>query len=451
MLKAINPHTSRSPRNLKISNCVALKNPENQSTNASAGTDAVRIILAAGGTGGHIYPAIAIADDLKVLDPNAQILFIGLENGMESTAVPTAGYSFEPIPAAPLGRPFVSLYNLLVLPFVLAKSLIKSSQILKEFKPDIVIGTGGFVSFPICLAASLRGIKLVIQEQNSVPGIANQVLSLFSYKVFVAFNSSVDRFWQKSKCVVCGNPVRLSLRQYASKAVGRRHFFSNAVVGKGDGKVVLILGGSLGANAINVAILHLYSEMLNERNDLFLIWQTGVLAYDEMESLVKFHPRLYITPFLHSMDLAYAAADLIVSRAGAMICSEILAAGKPCILIPSPDVAKGHQFHNACLMADFADSRVITEDELDSLTLKNTIEEILDNEGLMREMSERALKIAKPNASVEIAKHLIEGPYGEKQKQKMGSSRGRHVAHVACIYNQDVPGVQKADSNNMHK
>ncbi|KAK4362041.1 hypothetical protein RND71_017282 [Anisodus tanguticus] len=397
-------------RNLKISNCISLNKPNNQSTNASsspAGTDTLRIILAAGGTGGHIYPAIAIADDLKTLYPKAQLLFIGLPTGMESTSVPAAGYSFEPIPAAPLGRPVISLYNLFILPYVLIKSLIKSFQILKFFKPDIVIGTGGFVSFPICLAAGLRGIKLAIQEQNSVPGIANRVLSMFAYKVFVAFNSSVDCFWQKSKCVVCGNPVRLSLRQYASKAVGRRHFFSNAVVGKGDGKVVLILGGSLGANALNVAILHLYSEMLNERKDLFLIWQTGVLAYDEMESLVKFHPRLYIAPFFHSMDLAYAAADLIVSRAGAMTCSEILAAGKPCILIPSPNVAEGHQFHNACLMADLAGSRVIAEDELDSLTLKSSIEEILDNEALMTEMSERALKIAKPDASVEIAKHVL--------------------------------------------
>lgn len=179
------------------------------------------------------------------------------------------------------------------------------------------------------------------------------------------------------------------------------------VLVKGDGKVVLILGGSLGANALNVAILHLYSEMLNERKDLFLIWQTGVLAYDEMESLVKFHPRLYITPFLHSMDLAYAAADLVVSRAGAMICTEILTAGKPSVLIPSPNVAEGHQFHNACLMADLVGSRVITEDELDSLTLKSSIEEILDDERLMTEMSERALKTAKPNASVEIAKHLL--------------------------------------------
>ncbi|XP_016470845.1 uncharacterized protein LOC107793075 isoform X2 [Nicotiana tabacum] len=313
-------------RNLKISSCLSLNKPKDQTTNASTaaagtGTDTLRIILAAGGTGGHIYPAIAIADDLKTLDPNAQILFVGLPTGMESTAVPTAGYSFTPIQAAPLGRPFISLYN--------------------------------------------------------------------------------------NKCVVCGNPVRLSLRQYASKAVARRHFFSKAVVGKGDGKVVLILGGSLGANALNVAILHLYSEMLDERKDLFLIWQTGVLAFDEMESLVKFHPRLYITPFLHSMDLAYSAADLIVSRAGAMICSEILAAGKPCILIPSPNVAEGHQFHNACLMADVAGSRVITEDELDSLTLKSAIEEILDNEGLMTEMSERALKAAKPDASVEIAKHIL--------------------------------------------
>ncbi|KAK4350072.1 hypothetical protein RND71_029385 [Anisodus tanguticus] len=356
-------------RNLKISNCISLNKSNNQTKNASLSadeTDNLRIILAAGGTGGHIYPAIAITDDLKTLNPNAQLLFIGLPTGMESTA----GF-----------------------------------QILKSFKPDIVIGTGGFVSFPIRLAAGLRGIKLTIQEHSSVPGIANRVLSLFAYKVFVAFNSTVDCFWQKSKCVVCGNPVRLSLRQYASKAVGRRHFFSNAVVGKGDGKVVLILGGSLGANALNVAILHLYSEMLNERKDLFLIWQTGVLAFDEMESLVKFHPQLYIAPFLHWMDLAYAAADLIVSRAGAMTCSEILAAGKPCILIPSPNVAEGHQFHNACLMAGSRLCMNYCIGPPDAPPSCNGV--FADNEGLTTEMSERALKIAKPDASVEIAKHIL--------------------------------------------
>lgn len=170
---------------------------------------------------------------------------------------------------------------------------------------------------------------------------------------------------------------------------------------------MLVLGGSLGANAINIAMLNLYYQMLLEHKNLFIIWQTGVVAFDEMESLVKNHPHLVLSPFLHNMDLAYAAADLVVSRAGAMTCTEILATGKPSILIPSPNVAEGHQFKNAILMADLAGSRVITEDELDSTTLRIAIEEILDDPSLMADMCERALKVAKPHASAEIAHHII--------------------------------------------
>lgn len=258
------------------------------------------------------------------------------------------------------------------------------------------------------MSAALQRIKLVIQEQNSVPGIANWVLSFFAHKVFVAFDSTIECFPRKDKCVACGNPVRLSLRTYVSKVVARLNFFPRLKKeDEANARVVLVLGGSLGANAVNIAMLNLYYQMLMEKHNLFIIWQTGVEAFNEMESLVRNHPRLLLTPFLHSMDLAYAAADLIVSRAGAMTCYEILATGKPSILIPSPNVAEGHQFKNASLMAKLADSRIITEDELDSITLETTIEEILGNEALMAEMSERALKAAKPGASADIAQHIL--------------------------------------------
>ncbi|KAI3454855.1 hypothetical protein Pfo_011518 [Paulownia fortunei] len=342
----------------------------------TASTDNLRVVFAAGGTGGHIYPAVAIADELKILNPKTQFLFVGTPTGMEATAVPSAGYPFTAVPTAPLARPLISLKNLFVLPFVLTNSTFKSYKILQEFDPHIVIGTGGFVSFPTCLAAALKGVKLLIQEQNSVPGIANLVISLFADKVCVAFNSTVECFWQRNKCVVCGNPVRLSLMKHTSKTVARHHFFPKMEV-KGEGKLVLVLGGSLGANMINISLLNAYYQMLNENNDLFIIWQTGMEAFHEMESLVRNHPRLLLSPFLHTMDLAYAAADLIVSRAGAMTCYEILATGKPCILVPSPYVAEGHQFKNASLMADVAGSRVIMEDELDSATLRNAIQDIV--------------------------------------------------------------------------
>ncbi|XP_057951189.1 uncharacterized protein LOC131145992 isoform X7 [Malania oleifera] len=320
------PTNPRTPRTF----CCSLPNQTaDQNGNAENKTgECLRVAFAAGGTGGHIYPAVAIADQLKNINPNTQILFFGTPKSMESKAVTSAGYDFATIRAVPLVRPPLSLRNLLF-PYQLFKSLIESWNKLRDFNPHIVVGTGGYVSFPVCLAAAFKGLRLVIQEQNSVPGIANWVLSYFA------------------------------------------------------------------------------DQMLLEHKNWFLVWQTGVEAFDEMESLVKVHPHVLLRPFLRSMDLAYAAADLIVSRAGAMTCSEILAAGKPSVLIPSPNVSEGHQFANASLMADLAGSRIITEDELDSTTLGIVIEEILGDEHGMTEMCERALKAAKPNASTEIAQSIV--------------------------------------------
>ncbi|KAG6752904.1 hypothetical protein POTOM_042944 [Populus tomentosa] len=449
------------PWSFKILCCLSIKEStnDNQITPqepSSPTKNNLRVVLAAGGTGGHIIPAVAIADELRVSNPNIEILFIGTPNSMESTSIPSAGYPFTSIPPVKLFRPLVSLENL-SLPIHLIRSIIHSFKLLKEFDPHVVIGTGGYVSFPTCLAALLQRTKIVIHEQNSVPGIANYVLSYFSYLVFLSYNSTIECFPKKHNCVVTGNPVRVSLRQFVSRAVARLEFFPMA--GE-EAKVILVLGGSLGANAINIALLNVYSQMLLEHKDWYIIWQTGVESYNEMESLVRNHSNLVLKPcngkelivyqqyvacsqstglmlcsqsnyhvdlcslesdvvmklysFLHSMDLAYAAADLIVSRAGAMTCSEILATGKSAILIPqliktipSPDVAEGHQFKNASLMADVAGTRVITEDELDSTTLGTAIEEILGDDALRAEMSERALRAAKPDASAQIAQHIL--------------------------------------------
>ncbi|KAF9625235.1 hypothetical protein IFM89_020821 [Coptis chinensis] len=348
-------------------------------------TNSLRIIFAAGGTGGHMYPAVAIADELKNIDPSTQILFLGTQDGMESTAIPSSGYDFDTIQAFPLIRPLYSPQNILF-PFYLIKSMIYSWEKLRDFEPHVVLGTGGYVS---------------------APGIANWVLSFFADMVFVAFPSSV-KYFPEGKCIVSGNPIRLSMRQYVSKTVAGFHFFPRAKKNwDSESKVVLILGGSLGANAINIAILNMYYEMLVEHKNWFIIWQTGVEAFNEMESLVKHHSRLVLTPFSDTMDLAYAAADLVVSRAGAMTCSEILATGKPSILIPSPNVAEGHQMKNASIMSDLAGSKVVTEDELESTTLRIAIEEILGDERQMADMSEKGMKAARPEASAEIAKHIF--------------------------------------------
>ncbi|KAL6175627.1 hypothetical protein ACLB2K_052266 [Fragaria x ananassa] len=405
------PPTKLGTFNSKVTSCLSLKQSNDQTLASQKGAvlfDSLRVVFAAGGTGGHIYPAVAIADELKTTNPNAQILFLGIPKSMESKAVPNAGHDFAAVPAAKLHRPVLSPRNVF-LPYHLIKSIIWSYYKLRELDPHIVIGTGGYVSFPVGIAAALRGVKLVIQEQNAVPGIANWLLSFLAEVVFVAFNSTIDCFPSGSgkKCVVCGNPVRLSLRKNVSKEAARGRFFPKCGEEVEDVKVLLVLGGSFGANAINIALLNLYYQMLLEKEDLFIIWQTGVEAYNEMESLVKNHPRLLLKPFMHKMDLAYAAADLVVSRAGAMTCYEILATGKPSILIPSPDADEGHQFKNASLMADLAGARVITEDELDSTTLGNAIEEILGDESKMADMSERALKAANVNASEEIAHQVL--------------------------------------------
>lgn len=283
-------------RTFKVLFCLSLKQSDDRTViTHDSSAEKLRVVFAAGGTGGHIYPAIAIADELKVTKPTTEILFIGTPNSMESDAILSAGYEFATVPAARLARPILSLRNVL-LPYHLIKSTIPSYHKLSDFKPHIVVGTGGYVSFPICLAAVLNGIKLVIQEQNSVPGIANWVLSHLANVVFVAFNSTLDYF-PKGKCVVSGNPVRLSLKKYVSKAVARLHFFpKSGKIGESEAKVLIILGGSLGANAINIAMLNIYSQMLLENKNLFIIWQTGVEAYNEMESLVKNHRHLFLTP-----------------------------------------------------------------------------------------------------------------------------------------------------------
>ncbi|KAK4256565.1 hypothetical protein QN277_006272 [Acacia crassicarpa] len=391
-------------RNLAIFCCSSLKQPHGQASTAQ--NDNLRVVFAAGSTGGHIYPAVAIAEELKIMNPSCEILFIGAPNSVESTVVPSAGYNFASVPSVRLARPLISSQNLF-LPCCLVKSLVQCSRKLRDFKPHVVVGTGGLISFPVCLAAKLKGIKLVIQEQNLVPVMENSILASLADVIFVAFNSTIDSF-RRNKCVVCGNPVRLSLRKHVSKAAARSHFFAGSESrGNSEAKVLLVLGGSFGANAINIAMLNLYYQMLRRNNSLYIIWQTGIEVYDETDSLVKTHPRLYLRPFMHRLDLAYVAADIVVSRAGALTCYEILATGKPSILIPSPDVSEGHQFKNASLMADLTGATVITEDELDSCTLAIAIEQFLSDEEKMKEMSERALKAANPNASTEIAKHIL--------------------------------------------
>ncbi|KAJ0255731.1 Glycosyltransferase [Hirschfeldia incana] len=374
-------------------------------------TGGLRVVITAGGTAGHISSALAIGDELKSTDPLAQILFIGFPNSMESTTVPSAGFDFSAIPTVGYSssRPFLCFASFLRFPILLIKSTFESYKLLREFQPQIVVGTGGHASFPVCFAAAIMRLKLVIQEQDSIPGTTNWILSLFADTVFTPFNCTVSNLPKRAaaKCVVYGNPIRQALRRYVSKGAARVSFFGQWAGAVSDAKVVLVLSGSLGANAINIALLNCYLQLLSEHENWFFVWQTGVEAFDEMDSLVRSHPRLFLSPFLRNISVAYAAADLVISRAGAMTCSEIMALGKPSILIPSPHTDEGDQERSASLMADIVGSKVITEEELDTITLRAAIEEILGNEELMREMSERALRAGKPDAALDVAKHII--------------------------------------------
>lgn len=366
-----------------------------------------RVVFGAGGTGGHVYPAIAIADEMKaIMNPtfNLQIHFVGTKSRLEWKAVPAAGYEILPIPAVGLKRPILSPTNLL-LPFKLLHCFWECWRILGELQPHVVVGTGGYVAAPICLMAFIRGIPVAIQEQNVSPGIANKILGMLATTVFVAFPSSID-FFPKDKCVISGNPIRPALRKYMSNTVARSHFFPRGSQ-LSNSQLLLILGGSLGANSINIAVLGMYSQMLSEHGNRYIIWQTGIDNFDEMDSLVRGHPRLFITPFLNNMDLAYAAADLVIARAGAMTCSELLATGKPSILIPSTNVAGNHQVKNATVMSEIAGSKLLYDDELDSTTLAQTVNDILGDENLRMEMHEKALKAALPDAASKIAESVL--------------------------------------------
>ncbi|KAG4391733.1 hypothetical protein GLYMA_05G242000v4 [Glycine max] len=348
---------------------------------SNSNNETLRVAFAGGGTGSNVYPAVAIAEELKTANPTCQFLFLCTPDSVESAAISSAGYDFASVSSPP--------QNLLFFPHRLFKSLIQCLCHLRHFQPDVVVGTGGYVSFPACLAAKLRGTNVVIHEPNSVPGFANSLLSFFADAIFVAFNSTLDSF-PRNKCFVCGNPVRLSIRNLVSKVTAMSHFFPGSDSGS---RILLVLAGSFGANAVNIAMLNLYYQMLRQDSGLYVIWQTGVEAFDEMDSLVKTHPRLYITPFMHCMGLAYAAADLIVSRAefvdgcgnrillhnsaGYLFGHEPYTIPSTSITIPSPNFSEGNQFRNASLMADLAGVTVITEDELDSSTLAIAIEKIL--------------------------------------------------------------------------
>ena len=304
----------------------------------------VKVIISGGGTGGHIFPAISIANEIQKRQVDSEILFVGAKGRMEMIKVPKAGYPIIGLTISGLQRNWRNLKNLLF-PIKLILSLWKSYQIIKQFKPTVVVGTGGYASGPLLYVASKLSIPALIQEQNSFPGITNKLLSASVQKICVAYDK-MDRFFPKDKLLMLGNPVRKDLIDcHKIKRKGLKTFNIDE-----NKAVVLVVGGSLGARTINQSVAKIVHEL--DKNGIQLIWQTGTSYEHQARTICETLPHAQTYPFIYEMNLAYSVADIIISRAGASTISELCLVGKPAILIPSPNVAEDHQTKNAQALVD---------------------------------------------------------------------------------------------------
>ena len=354
-----------------------------------------RFIISGGGTGGHIFPAIAIADELKRRLPDAEILFVGAKDRMEMQKVPQAGYPIEGLWISGLQRK-LSWQNLLF-PLKFISSLLKSRSIIKRFKPDAVIGTGGFASGAVVKVAGQMGIPTFIQEQNSYAGITNKMLAKNAHKICVAYDA-MEQFFPKEKIVKTGNPIRdglLNIAQYRSEGLSYFHLDSQR-------KTLLVLGGSLGARRINQLIEQ--QLPLFEQLGVQVLWQCGKLYYEEYKKYNS--EQIRILAFIDRMELAYAAADVIISRAGASSVSELCVVGKPVIFIPSPNVAEDHQTKNARAIADKQAAILLRESELNE-QFANTFGKLIADETQQEALSAHIKALAQPNATKDIVNLIL--------------------------------------------
>ncbi|MBF4466622.1 undecaprenyldiphospho-muramoylpentapeptide beta-N-acetylglucosaminyltransferase [Flavobacterium sp. LC2016-12] len=353
-----------------------------------------KFILSGGGTGGHIYPAIAIANELKLQFPDAEFLFVGAQDKMEMQKVPQAGYEIKGLWIAGLQRK-LTLQNLMF-PLKLATSLLESRRIIRQFKPNVVIGTGGFASGPLLQAAGQSGIPTVIQEQNSFPGITNKLLSKRANAICVAYEN-LERFFPKEKIVLTGNPVRQDLIDIESKRDEAITFYGLDP----NKKTLLVLGGSLGARRVNQLIEKELQNMLSQ--NVQIIWQCGKLYFEDYKKHQQQHVR--VVDFIERMDFVYAAADVIISRAGASSVSELCIVGKPVIFIPSPNVAEDHQTKNAQAIVDAKGAILLKESDLDS-QFSIVFEALMKDDGKQKQLSANIKKLAMPNATKVIVEEI---------------------------------------------
>ena len=354
-----------------------------------------RILIGGGGTGGHVFPAIAIADALRAGYPQTEFLFVGARGRLEMEKVPEAGYTIEGLPVAGFQRR-LTLKNLSFF-FKLASSMILSRRIVRRFKPHVAVGVGGYASGPILKAAARRGIPILIQEQNSYAGVTNRLLAKSARAICVAYEK-MDRYFPADRIVLTGNPIRQHLfSQSRDRGKDLEEF------GLEDGKkVCLVVGGSLGARTLNQSLVDGLNKL--DREDLQLIWQCGKLYHSEVEALVEKSglKNIAVRPFIAKMDRAYGAADVIISRAGAITISELCVIGKPVILVPSPNVAEDHQARNAEALVSCTAAMMIPDREAVE-KLVDTMLDLMDDENRQQQLSNNIKQLGITDAAERIA------------------------------------------------
>lgn len=358
-----------------------------------------RVIISGGGTGGHIFPAICIANALRKIDPEIEILFVGAEGRMEMEKVPAAGYRIVGLPVAGISRKNI-LKNFSVL-IRLMKSLRLAKKTIKEFKPDVAVGVGGYASGPILRQSGKMAIPILIQEQNSSAGVTNKLLAKKASAICVAYDG-MEKYFPAGKIIKTGNPVRQNFNNLSTLREEALKFFSL----RKELPVILILGGSLGAGSINKSL----SDNLKAMNDSSSqwLWQTGKYYYDDVRKLTSASSdsKISVHAFIDRMDLAFAAADIIVSRAGAGTISELCLVGKPVILVPSPNVAEDHQTRNAMALAERGAAILIPDDKTEKTLVGEAIKLVSDGQRKMT-LSANIIKMAERDADMRIAREVL--------------------------------------------
>ncbi|TFH27030.1 MAG: undecaprenyldiphospho-muramoylpentapeptide beta-N-acetylglucosaminyltransferase [Bacteroidia bacterium] len=358
-----------------------------------------RILIGGGGTGGHVFPAIAIADELRVRDPETEFLFVGALGKLEMEKVPEAGYPIEGLPVAGFQRR-VSVKNLTFF-YKLLVSMILSRRIVRRFHPDVAVGVGGYASGPILKAAARKGIPILIQEQNSYAGVTNRLLARSARVICVAYEK-MDRYFPAEKLVITGNPVR---QQVVNLKAGPELIRSEFNLEKGK-RICLMVGGSLGARTLNRSFLTGLNKL--DREDLQVLWQCGRYYHDEVEKKVSASglKNVRVLPFINRMDLAYQAADIIISRAGAISISELCLVGKPVILVPSPNVAGDHQTHNAEALVEKSAALMVSDSEAEE-HLVDLMLGLMGDDKLKEELCTNIKQLGIPDASQRISAEVL--------------------------------------------